>query len=90
MPSSPSLTPLEEPQGSAFVVTLSYRAQYKGMVGPFADEMHAEAWAAANAPVTDGWTFEVEPVVTPAALVAVDASLRHQRREARARFRVVG
>lgn len=53
---------------TTYVVTLSFRGAYKGMVGPFPSEGDAEAWAAVNAESAQGWAWDVEPVVTPEAL----------------------
>ena len=50
---------------TTFVVLLTYRGAYKGMVGPFADDDAAAAWAGLNAPAADGWSWDVEPLVDP-------------------------
>ena len=55
-----------------FVVILSYRGVYKGLVGPFDDEAAAEAWAFDNADAQTGWAWEIDPVVTPERLAAYE------------------
>ena len=50
---------------ATFVVLLTYRGAYKGMVGPFAEDHDAAAWAALNAPAAEGWSWDVEPLVDP-------------------------
>lgn len=50
---------------TTFVVLLTYRGAYKGMVGPFAEDDAAAAWAGLNAPAAEGWTWDVEPLVGP-------------------------
>lgn len=58
-----------------FVVLLTHRGSYKGMVGPFAEEGDAAAWAGLNAPAAAGWSWAVEPLVDPDELAAHDAQV---------------
>ncbi|HVM08320.1 MAG TPA: hypothetical protein VM345_07660 [Acidimicrobiales bacterium] len=59
-----------------FTVVLSHRGSYKGMVGPFADEDTAVAWAGLNARASDGWAWDVEPLVDPDHLAAYEPPAR--------------
>ena len=52
------------------MVVLTYRGTFKGMVGPFDGEDEAATWAAANAEAALGWSWTVDPVVSPAGLAA--------------------
>ena len=61
---------------TSFVVVLSHRGAYKGMVGPFAEESDAEDWALFNAPASKGWTWELEPLVSTESLAAWSAPAR--------------
>lgn len=61
---------------ATFVVLLTYRGAYKGMVGPFAEEDDAAAWAGLNAPVAKGWAWDVEPLVGPDELAAWEPPAR--------------
>ena len=73
MTSTSPAVPLPQHRAPAsFVVVLTYRGSFKGMVGPFESDDDAAAWAGLSADVAAGWSWTIEPVVTPAALVEAE------------------
>lgn len=64
----------------SWVVVLAVAGVERGMVGPFATEDEACAWAVDAVAGETRWTWRCEPVVSPAALPEAPAARRSRRR----------
>lgn len=73
-----NMTPVTQPATGAlsWVVVLAVAGLERGMVGPFASEDQAGAWAVDAVAGEAHWTWRCEPVVSPAALPETTAARR--------------
>lgn len=78
------MPPAAEPTPGAlsWVVVLAVAGVERGMVGPFASEGEAGAWAVEAVAGEARWTWRCEPVVSQAALPGVPAARRSPPRPA--------
>jgi hypothetical protein len=73
-----------------FVVALAFGGVHRGLAGPFDREDAALAWIDDLLDGEPGWSWELEPVVSPASLPPASARRAAQeRRRARRHLRVV-
>lgn len=78
------MPPAAEPKPGAlsWVVVLAVAGAERGMVGPFASEGEAGAWAVDAVAGEARWTWRCEPVVSPAVLPESPAARRPPPRPA--------